>query len=219
MNREGQTVSNYLQPVHNNRQPVNEQELDQYFGLDIARHESQQPLSELLVKHGARQQVVQGDLPYDYFQAMYHALQAYPVQSIFDVGAGYGRLLLYGAVLHPTIKFHGVEIVPYRAQAGRAAAQRLGLSNMAIYTGNALQFSPWPTTTVVTIMNSFYHAHWPPIVARLKAQAAQTDYLLVSVAAGNLIMEQQPWLTEVFPAGPPASKLGLRYFQANAPHQ
>jgi len=64
-------------------------------------------------------------------------------------------------------------------------------------------------------MNSFFNNLWPQILARLQAHATHTPYLLVSVSTGNLHMEQQPWLTEVFPAGQPQSTLALRYFKTN----
>lgn len=57
--------------------------------------------------------------PYPEIRMMLEALNLQPGQTVIDLGAGYGRMGLVGAIFHPDVRFLSYEISRDRAQEGQ----------------------------------------------------------------------------------------------------
>jgi SAM-dependent methyltransferase len=77
--------------------------------------------------------------PYFYVRDFVRHLNPKPWQIVYDLGSGYGRVVLYGAMNSPAF-FKGVEIVPERVRSADLIRQRLGIQNAEFYAGNVLDF-------------------------------------------------------------------------------
>jgi hypothetical protein len=55
-----------------------------------------------------------------------------PGETFIDIGAGFGRVGIYLAILHPGVKFIGYEIIPERVAEFNRVAKALGIGSDAI---------------------------------------------------------------------------------------
>ncbi|HVJ66081.1 MAG TPA: hypothetical protein VM901_12555 [Bdellovibrionota bacterium] len=55
-----------------------------------------------------------------------------PHQTLYDLGAGHGRMILIAAILHPDSTMKGVELVEERCDSLRRSIDALGLNNLQV---------------------------------------------------------------------------------------
>lgn len=58
---------------------------------------------------------------------------------VYDLGAGYGKVLFYGAAVFPEAQFNGVEIVKERVEQTEAIRKKQNLSNIKFIQADALK--------------------------------------------------------------------------------
>ena len=82
---------------------------------------------------------------------------------VYDLGAGYGRVVLMGAITHPKATFKGVELVSERVREANEIRDRLGLENAQFIHGNVrdvdlsdgnifYMFNPFTSETLSIVM-------------------------------------------------------------------
>jgi len=104
---------------------------DETVGGDSLRHPSQER-NTLFWRGGF---MYQPSEPFD-VSPIFSTLQMRPGSVFYDLGAGYGHALFFGAVVRPDIQFRGIELMPGRVRECEAARRRLGLSNLSFVAGD-----------------------------------------------------------------------------------
>ena len=175
--------------------PINDHALDAALGLRIAEIEGRLTTLALLDRYGV-QRFEQGDLTYEVVRAFYRALEPEIVRRpnlrLLDLGSGYGRFGLYGALRHG-VAAHGLELVAERvAEAARVAAA-LGLDGLTFEAGDMLK-APWPLADVYCMMNAVLPDLLPPVLARLEGEARTRRIVIASVSTSNHAFAQADWL-------------------------
>ncbi|MBO9710171.1 MAG: methyltransferase domain-containing protein [Caulobacter sp.] len=174
---------------------IDDATLDRVLGLRIAAVEGRLDTLALLDRYGV-QRFDQGDLTYEVVRAFHHALapeiHSRPDLRLLDLGCGYGRFGLYGAILH-NLTAHGLELVAERADEARRAAAGLGLERVTFESGDMLQ-AVWPAADVYCLMNSVLPDLLPPVVERLRAEALARRIVIASVSTSNRAFADADWL-------------------------
>lgn len=180
---------------------LNDEEMDAAIGLNIAPVEATLDFIDLVLCYG-QHRLYQGDIPYNVIRELYTRLDVftrlhdYRISHILDLGSGYGRLVLYGALLWPDVHFCGIEMVVERVLAAQNVSRRLGLGAVEFISGDVLQI-PWPFANCFLMMNSLALRVLPDVFARLETLAQQQEFIIVSVWSVNEYLRQQQWLEEV----------------------
>ncbi|KQY92190.1 hypothetical protein ASD21_12215 [Caulobacter sp. Root1455] len=175
--------------------PIDDAALDAVLDLRIATVEGRLDTLGLLDRHGV-QRFSQGDLAYEVVRAFYRALgpevEARPGLRLLDLGSGYGRFGLYGALRHD-LTAHGLELVPERAAEAARAARALGLARLTFAAGDLLT-AAWPAADVYCMMNAVLPGLLPPVLARLEQEARRRRIVIASVSTSNRAFARAAWL-------------------------
>jgi hypothetical protein len=127
-----------------------------------------------------------------FYRALRPRIQARPRLRLLDLGSGYGRFGLYGALRHD-LAAHGLELVPERAGEAARVAQALGLSRLTFAAGDLLT-AAWPPADVYCMMNAVLPDLLPPVLARLEDEARRRRIVIASVSTSNRTFAQAAWL-------------------------
>jgi hypothetical protein len=98
---------------------------------------------------------------------------------VFDVGAGYGHFVCYGACVTEA-RFAAVEIVPERCAAIRRSVARLGLSGVCVLEADAETLS-FDGATVLFINSPFFADKAERVIAGLSAGRRSRPLLVVAM--------------------------------------
>src|SRR5262245_59750810 len=97
---------------HHSQQPLNDRRIDRLLGLRATDVDRRLVLGELLRREGSEQFDYCGT-PYDIIRQVIAWAALTPDDVFYDLGAGFGRVLLYGA-LTSDAQFRGIEVVRER---------------------------------------------------------------------------------------------------------
>lgn len=109
--------------------------LDRLLGLAPDREDRLGRLPALLRRFGNQNFGFQG-MTFPELREIFRVLDPRPDELFCDLGAGYGRVVFYGACVAPCA-FRAVEILPQRCAAMRRAARRLGLRSVEVVAADA----------------------------------------------------------------------------------
>jgi hypothetical protein len=102
------------------------EKIDEIFQLDYQQDKN------MLVDHETNERLYQGSgvnvqSGYSTILLAFEALNLKKGQIFIDLGSGYGRVPLVGALLRPDVNFIGYEYVDHRVESGNSASQKFGL--------------------------------------------------------------------------------------------
>lgn len=176
--------------------------LDALLGID-AEHEEHNVQCSALEKTYGHEQYCYQDTLYDVIRYAIQQLHLQDTDVFYDLGAGYGRVLMYAA-LTTEAWCKGIEIVPHRAAAARATREYLALENVEIIQGNVMH-QPLHDGTAFFLFNPFTPTTLHTVSTRLNAVALSKQIRLASVGRCTAYFKKQYWLEEiaVYAAPPP----------------
>ena len=150
-------VVSTIRALHISDEPISDEMLDQQLGLRFYETETSIPLTKYdrgkIWLQGPKQHT---QTSYAKIRQIYRHLILRKRSYFYDLGSGYGRVLLYGASLFPDVSFQGVEMVTERAQETMRIARDSGLYNVEVINDNVLDvdfsngltfylFNPFPS--------------------------------------------------------------------------
>jgi hypothetical protein len=115
----------------------------------------------------------------------------------YDLGAGHGRVVLYGAALSPA-HFRGIEIVSERASAAETCRAALDLRNLEISADDARQ-ADFSDGTIFFFFNPFFQDTLSSVGRRLRRLATRRHIRIASVGYSNDYFAARTWLSETTP--------------------
>src|SRR5438093_3855898 len=107
---------------------------------------------------------------YHRIRAAVRALDLGADDAFYDLGAGWGRVVLYAA-LATDARARGVEVVGYRAAAARRAIGRYAVANARVVRGSAAAAGAFDDGTAFFLYDPFDGPAWTTVLARLRAIA------------------------------------------------
>jgi 2-polyprenyl-3-methyl-5-hydroxy-6-metoxy-1,4-benzoquinol methylase len=109
--------------------------------------------------------------------------QYLPAQGrVLDLGCGFGLFSLYYAATRPGLQIEGFDLNPRRIDMARAAARRLGLSNVRHEVGNVMDFRGGRQFAAAYMLDIVHHvppATVPSLLRQLRRSLAPGGVLLV----------------------------------------
>ena len=204
-------IAQKIQIIHHSQSLPSDEEMDNLIGIDNNAFENDLSILDLINEYGPEHRTYQADTSYSYIQRIYQILAPFRLKSFLDLGSGNGRILFYGALLYPNIKFHGIELIPERVSFCRQLSQKMGLS-VNFVNGNVFK-EDLPVVECICLINSFFPSMMPQMISQLKKLAAIKPFLLVSASTCNIIISKQDWIQEVNLTPLPAHEYELRLFQ------
>jgi hypothetical protein len=152
---------------------------------------------------------------YHRIHAAVRALDLGAEDVFYDLGAGWGRVVVYAA-LATDARARGVEVVGYRAAVARRAIGRYAISSARVVRGSAAAAGAFDDGTAFFLYDPFDGPTWSAVLARLRAIARLRPIRLLAhvfFPATDRRLAAARWLRPVrdvagadlrlFDAGPP----------------
>jgi DNA polymerase III delta prime subunit len=97
----------------------------------------------------------------------------------YDLGSGYGNVILYGAYHFPKATFKGIEIIDERNNVCNHFIQQLGLTNITVYSEDLNTFD-FSDGDVFYLNNPLFENRYDPLVEKLRKVAEQKEIIIVA---------------------------------------
>jgi hypothetical protein len=183
-----------IQAFHANRLRLSDKAIDQMFGISPDVTEQGLDRLDLLSRYGNEQ--FEGDgLSYREIRRILIALQPCCNDVVYDLGAGYGRFLIYGATIFQAT-FKGVEIVAERARVADQARRLLQLTNLEIVTSNVVDAEIWDGSKFY-LFSPFFTKTLEMVIEKLHVCAMRRAITIAALYHSASLLAREKWLTEV----------------------
>jgi SAM-dependent methyltransferase len=169
--------------------------LDSLLGVKPKTGEKQFNLTEATKMFGYEQYTYEGT-PYEFIRLFLHVFKPDRKDIVYDLGSGYGRVVLYGALTTDSA-FRGLEIVSSRIEQANDIKDRLKISNAEFILANARNFDFWDGT-IFFLFNPFSSETLSIVGDKLK-QISNTKTIKIATWGGssNLYFQDQLWLQKI----------------------
>jgi SAM-dependent methyltransferase len=197
---------------HHSDEPLPDSRIDRMLGIREMVVERRIEEIKLLLQYG-NQRFTYGGTPYTLARKVMRTFSPSRADIFYDLGAGYGRVLIYGA-LTTQATFRGIELVPQRVKEARRVLQRLCLPNIEIRQGNAWH-EDISDGNLFFFYDPFFRNVLKRVGVRLREIAQRRVIHIGSLAGSNDYFVAQKWLQEVsspYVTREPWRRYGLRFF-------
>lgn len=183
-------------------EPIDDSFCDRVLGLAKEENIDHFKLNETL---GFEQFLYEGT-PYEYIRELFAVLNPSVNDVVYDLGSGYGRVVLYGAITS-SAKLKGIEIVPERVAECEKIKRNLKLDNAEFLRGNVLDLD-FSDGTIFFLFNPFFSETLEKVGENLRALAKNKTIKIVTWGgSSNDFFEEQTWLKEFRAKNLPFSKM------------
>jgi len=204
-----QETLKYVRAQHNLNEPMDTHKIDTMI-LGKSSVDAEIEMLENQGGYGAIKRRYPGDnpwqgtneiiwTPYDVTRAIVKELELDDDDILYDLGSGYGRVVLYAGITTPAA-CKGVEMVEERVDLARQAQTALGLDNVEFKEGDVLQ-TDFSDGDVFYTYSPFSHETYEGVLAQLKDIANAREQVgkepITIVARGSGIYRFQNWLRHV----------------------
>ena len=141
--------------------------------------------------------------PYSELREMCEVIRPGAGSRLVDLGAGYGRMGVVLAALHPEVLYTGYELVPERVKEGNRVLKSLGCLKAALFEQDLTQDSfLLPGAEVYFIYDYGKVEHIRKTLDQLSLLADQYAFKVIGRGKGtrSLIQHEYPWLATVHEA-------------------
>ncbi len=183
-----QEVVRFAQEHFNASEGTDEWAFDTLIGI---RFNDIEGTNELYSRHGREQVFYQGT-PYDLIRDFLKELHLTEEDTLYDLGCGYGRIPLYGAMTTPAT-FKGIEIISERVADANALKERFKLDNVLFQEGNVLE-QDYSDGTVFFLFNPFEMSTLERVNEQLQKIAKTKKIRVVSVGPSTRFFKSQSWI-------------------------
>lgn len=205
-------VRTEFKQFHTGQSLRSEKFLDTLLGIHTHKVERQLKIENLVHQYGNEDFSYQG-AGYAVARNLFRAVPMKAGYSFYDLGAGFGRFIIYGALTGPG-KYTGIEIVEERVKLGQSVIQSIGLNHAQLVHGNVLDHS-FDDGDVFFVFNSFFEKTLKEVCKRLKAAANEKPICIASLSTSNDIFRKQKWLEQVkMPDEEQSMEYGLTVFKS-----
>lgn len=187
-------VRSFLAQLHGSDEQMDSVAIDHLIGIKPEQVERDVDMRKLEQQYGHEQFPYQGT-PYEFIRQFLKELNLTDQDVLYDLGCGYGRVLLYGAMTTPG-KYRGIEIVPERVVAANAIKDKFNLDNVDFRQGNVLE-QDYTDGSVFFLFSPFTRETLEKVGEQLKQLAKTKKIRVVSLGPSTSYFNSQPWLCSV----------------------
>jgi SAM-dependent methyltransferase len=129
----------------------------------------------------------------DYLEELFGELNLNDSSKVFyDLGSGYGRVILYGGYHNPKATFKGIEIVEERNAICNQLAQQYQLTNIKTYCENIFEFD-FSDGDAFYVNNPLFGTRYNPLLEKLRKVAEQKEITIIAEQRCH-IFDEIDWL-------------------------
>jgi SAM-dependent methyltransferase len=198
----------HIRALHRSSRPIDDAEIDALLG--IRPRESRLDPIELIFEHGPGLIDGYGATPYETVREVIQRLSPRRGDVFYDLGCGYGRVVMWGALVSGA-RFRGIEVVPQRLRPAQRAKERLGLANLELRQANVLS-SRFDDGNLFFLFDPFFTDHLRRVGHALARIARHHPIRIASLWQSNDYFRRRRWLHEVRDEAPTDDPYGLRFF-------
>lgn len=136
------------------------------------------------------------DLSQSWFEEIRIAFKLRPPGAgdvVYDLGSGYGRYILYGAVNFPKATFKGVELVKERVQLVKSISDRLGLRNTRLIAEDVLNIN-LDDGSYFFLFNPFPNHIMDQVLKRLESLGRKKKITVITLHEPGTKLLKAEWL-------------------------
>ncbi|MCU1348831.1 MAG: hypothetical protein JWO56_1861 [Acidobacteria bacterium] len=183
----------HVRALHRSSRPIDDRELDALLG--ILEHEERLDGVELILEHGTELIDQYDGTPYETIRELFRRLAPKHGDVFYDLGCGYGRVVLWGAIVSDA-ECRGIDLVRERlAPAGRAI-RRLGLTHARVSQGNVLS-TRFDDGNLFFLFDPFFRPTLQRVGLRLARIARDHPIRIASHWQSNTWLAARRWLHEI----------------------
>lgn len=200
-----ETIRAHVRALHRSSRPLDDRELDALLG--IREREDRLDGIELILEHGNELIDAYDGSPYETVREAIRRLAPRRGDVFYDLGCGYGRVVLWGALVSAAT-FRGIDLVHQRLAPAMRAQRRLGLANAGFVQGNVLS-ARFDDGNLFFLFDPFFDDTLRRVALRLARIARRRPIRIASHWQSNLYFARRPWLREIGPEGDDPYRLRL----------
>ncbi|HEY0371712.1 MAG TPA: class I SAM-dependent methyltransferase [Thermoanaerobaculia bacterium] len=183
----------YVRELHRSARPIDDREVDALLG--ITEEEERLDPFELVLEHGNELIDAYDGSPYEVAREAVRRLQPKRTDVLYDLGCGYGRVVLWAALVSEA-EVRGVELVPVRATLAQHAIRRLRLANARVVQGNVLSTS-FDDGNLFFLFDPFFRQTMERVSRKLARIARAHPIRIASHWMSNDVFARRRWLREM----------------------
>lgn len=183
----------HVRALHRSSRPIDDREIDALLG--IAEKEDRLDPIELVLEHGNESIDAYDGSPYEVAREAVRRLRPGRRDVLYDLGCGYGRVVLWAALVSDA-EVRGIDLVPQRLAPAQRAIRRLGLRNAQVVHGNVLS-TPFDDGTLFFLFDPFFRKTMERVSRRLARIARMHPIRIASHWLSNEFLARRRWLREV----------------------
>lgn len=187
-------IRNLLAQLHASDEKIDSSVIDDLIGIVPDKIERNVDMRGLEEKYGHEQYPYQGT-PYEMIRGFLKELNLSGDDVLYDLGCGYGRIPLYGAMTTPA-QYRGIEIVPERVVEADAVKDKFKLDNVEFRQGNVLEQN-YGDGSVFFFFNPFTRKTLEKVGEQLEELSKTKKIRVVSLGPSTSYFQSQNWLRPI----------------------
>ncbi len=148
-------------------------------------------LPEITIRHGLNSYRYGSS---GFLNVIFSVVQPGKEDVLYDLGSGYGLVLLYGAERYPEAQFKGIEIVNERYELSVSLLQESGLKNVELLNTDMFTYD-FSDGTIFYIFNPLFGDMYPRLLERLE-EISKKHPITVIAESRCSCFDDAPWLTK-----------------------
>lgn len=202
-------IRNHVRSLHRSSRPIDDRELDALLGI-VEKEDRLDPIA-LVLEHGNESIDAYDGSPYEVAREAVRRLAPKRGDVLYDLGCGYGRVVLWAALVSEA-EIRGIDLVAQRLAPAQRAIRRLGLQNARVVQGNVLS-TRFDDGNLFFLFDPFFRPTMERVSLRLARIARAHPIRIASHWMSNDFLSRRRWLREIAdPAGASDDPYRLRMF-------
>jgi len=198
-------VRAHIRALQRSARPIDDREIDALLG--IPEREDRLDGVALILEHGPGAIDGYDGTPYEVVRDVIRRLAPKRNDVFYDLGCGYGRVVLWGALVSGA-RFNGIELVRQRLAPAMRAKKRLALDNLELHQANVLS-SRFDDGNLFFLFDPFFTRDLRRVGSALARIARRHPIRIASMWQSNHYFARRRWLREL---GANDDAFGLRVF-------
>ncbi|OAZ03217.1 methyltransferase domain-containing protein [Flavobacterium succinicans] len=155
------------------------------------RIENTLSLPEITIQHGLNSFRYQSS---SFLEVIFDAIQITSETVFYDLGSGYGNIILFGALKYPEAQFKGIEILPERNQVCASIIQKEQIVNASAICGDILK-ADVSDGNIFYLYNPLFDFQYGELLNKLY-QISLIKSIVVIAESRCIYFDQTDWLKQ-----------------------
>lgn len=129
----------------------------------------------------------------DYLEELFDSLDLTAQTVFYDLGSGYGKVILYGACQYPKVQFKGIEIIEERNKVCNELIDQLNLTNIQTYCTDLFEMD-CSDGDIFYIFNPLHESLYERLIQKLAVIAKNKNITVIAESKCD-VFDRVSWLS------------------------